>query len=1008
MNKEDIEIYEEEISVDVKSDVLKGDPGADGANGKDGQNGKNGIDGKSAYKIWLEQGNEGTEEDFIASLKGEQGEKPVLGTDYFTEADKQEIIKELTQDIEEAKSNFNSNAVEKTNTFNSNATSKLEEYNLNAENKLNEFNENASSYEERIETLESENVELKAKDIELEAENERLREDLNNIAITGQVSGESITINDSAEARFPELKVSGNSWQETRSGKNLANITKHTNTLDAGTTIIDSNTYQLNLDEENLTTKSWKGSITLKFENLEKNTDYVVSFKYTDGYNTYIKIQGDSVTIIEKYISGYPDGLSFNTGENNVVNVTIYANGSNANATGIITISEIQIEKGAVKTDYEPYGAMPSTEFRSEIRNCGDNINILKLINTNKTINGVEFTVNKDGSITAKGTATEQAIYLINSTEILTFLESMPKGNYVLSGGISSDAYIQIYTDKASSTGQYYFSSKSEPLNINIDIDVSYTAYIVVKSGVTINDTFYPKLEKGTKATQYSQSGQGNINFTIGNKNICTQFIKGIGINSTIGSEITNSNGATTDFIKIDFAKNETYYLSGLLNTLTSFVAAYNKDKEFLGRTGVSEKTCLEITENGFTGGTAQATGDIEYIRIYQYKRDSNTGTIDDIDNAKIQLEAGETATEYEEHKEQNFTFPLLEGQRLYKDSYLADDGIHHKRGQVVLTGNENWQDYTTQIEGYYKAFTVDIKTNSKFYSATNPLCNYFIAKNVSYVKEDGSGIYSNQYATYISVPDTVATNVNELKSYLAEQYANGKPVILEYELAEEVVEPYTEEQQKVYNEIKKTAHSYKGTTHIFCTDEISCNFEATYIKDLETYNGIISAKERTWKKIRTITIPSDDYKEQEIDGVTFGYSVSTDGGIKGILFSTDENGDLLEKHYITGVIVRLTPTTNININQGFVSINSGGFSTQSGYALDYITNIKANTTVRWFEYSLQPYFSTSIANNPGTYRYPGQINQEKIKDFCFTGFEATSVLGEGTKLEIWAYGYWD
>lgn len=74
MNKEDIEIYEEEISVDVKSDVLKGDPGADGANGKDGQNGKNGIDGKSAYKIWLEQGNEGTEEDFIASLKGEQGE----------------------------------------------------------------------------------------------------------------------------------------------------------------------------------------------------------------------------------------------------------------------------------------------------------------------------------------------------------------------------------------------------------------------------------------------------------------------------------------------------------------------------------------------------------------------------------------------------------------------------------------------------------------------------------------------------------------------------------------------------------------------------------------------------------------------------------------------------------------------------------------------------------------------------------------------------------------------
>lgn len=34
-----------------------------------------GQDGKSAYEIWLELGNEGTEEDFIASLKGEQGQQ---------------------------------------------------------------------------------------------------------------------------------------------------------------------------------------------------------------------------------------------------------------------------------------------------------------------------------------------------------------------------------------------------------------------------------------------------------------------------------------------------------------------------------------------------------------------------------------------------------------------------------------------------------------------------------------------------------------------------------------------------------------------------------------------------------------------------------------------------------------------------------------------------------------------------------------------------------------------
>ena len=44
----------------------------DGENGKDGLNG---ADGKSAYQIWLDNGHEGTEEDFLNWLKGEKGDK---------------------------------------------------------------------------------------------------------------------------------------------------------------------------------------------------------------------------------------------------------------------------------------------------------------------------------------------------------------------------------------------------------------------------------------------------------------------------------------------------------------------------------------------------------------------------------------------------------------------------------------------------------------------------------------------------------------------------------------------------------------------------------------------------------------------------------------------------------------------------------------------------------------------------------------------------------------------
>lgn len=56
------------------------------------------VTGLSTYEIWLEQGNEGSEEDFLESLNGTDGTNgkdgytPVKGTDYFTEADKQEMV----------------------------------------------------------------------------------------------------------------------------------------------------------------------------------------------------------------------------------------------------------------------------------------------------------------------------------------------------------------------------------------------------------------------------------------------------------------------------------------------------------------------------------------------------------------------------------------------------------------------------------------------------------------------------------------------------------------------------------------------------------------------------------------------------------------------------------------------------------------------------------------------------------------------------------------------------
>lgn len=71
-----------------QTQVLKGDKGDPG---KDGVDGKDGADGKSAYQIAVDNGFEGTEEEWLASLQGD---------DYIiTEEDMQVIAAQAASDI---------------------------------------------------------------------------------------------------------------------------------------------------------------------------------------------------------------------------------------------------------------------------------------------------------------------------------------------------------------------------------------------------------------------------------------------------------------------------------------------------------------------------------------------------------------------------------------------------------------------------------------------------------------------------------------------------------------------------------------------------------------------------------------------------------------------------------------------------------------------------------------------------------------------------------------------
>lgn len=75
---------------------IQGEKGDKGNTGAKGSKGDTGADGKSAYDVWLAQGNSGTETDFLDSLKGEKGDKGDTGSASVDTEKIEEQLAELT------------------------------------------------------------------------------------------------------------------------------------------------------------------------------------------------------------------------------------------------------------------------------------------------------------------------------------------------------------------------------------------------------------------------------------------------------------------------------------------------------------------------------------------------------------------------------------------------------------------------------------------------------------------------------------------------------------------------------------------------------------------------------------------------------------------------------------------------------------------------------------------------------------------------------------------------
>ena len=215
----------------------------------------------------------------------------------------------------------------------------------------------------------------------------------------------------------------------------------------------------------------------------------------------------------------------------------------------------------------------------------------------------------------------------------------------------------------------------------------------------------------------------------------------------------------------------------------------------------------------------------------------------------KCMLEVGEVVTEYVAHEQQTITFPLQENQKMYKESETEDDGIHHKRKQIVLTGNEQIVKYTkTFPNGYgYRVILNDVKANTEVLSS---IYNYEKFSNFYWSSDITNKITTHDTTGgYVLIGSSKAT-IEEFRQEIAGS-------VLEYETIEETIEAYTEEQQTAYNQLQN-AKTYKLVTNIFTEN---AEVEMEYVAHTKTYidNEINSVKEElnTIKELLSTTTTS-------------------------------------------------------------------------------------------------------------------------------------------------------
>lgn len=306
------------------------------------------------------------------------------------------------------------------------------------------------------------------------------------------------------------------------------------------------------------------------------------------------------------------------------------------------------------------------------------------------------------------------------------------------------------------------------------------TAFVIV--GSNVNGTKYPEITKanvmaikwmfneGSSALKYEAyragySYNGKDDVQIYGKNLSVGELVGKGYASTGG--VSTSSTFCGNLHKIPVSEGQKYIVSwgNLPDGLSGvFINTWKTDGTWNARQAISASDKLTYT-------IPSGVGEVNFT-LYK------TGGIGIADNTWMQVELGDTETEYAPAVvPQTATAQVLMGVGSYADTQNIITGVVNRQvGIKVLDGFED----ITKTSGVYL-----IELGDKKATNDNVLCSHFaFIKKTSVSSHTNNLTISSMANSRVTIRYNAIADVESFRQWLQREYSKGTPVIIIYPLA--------------------------------------------------------------------------------------------------------------------------------------------------------------------------------------------------------------------------------